>query len=92
MVHIKLKILLFCSSIYLISSRLFICPETKDPPETVDNPNYTIGPADFYGSPLTAVALSNQVLVNTHESYVQSIKEYFTDSFYCPSKYVIIKK
>ena len=92
MVNIKLKILLFCSSICLISSRLFLCPETKDPPETVDNPNYKIGPADFYGSPLTVVVLSNQVLVNTHESYVQSIKEYFTDSFYCPSKYVIIKK
>ena len=92
MANIKIKVLLFFSCIYLISSRLFSCPETNEPPETVDNPNYSFGTVSFYGLPLNPVVISNQVFVNPQDDYVQSIKDFLTDSQYCPSEYVIVKK
>ena len=88
----QITTLIFCFCIYLTSSRFFSCPETKNPPETVDNPNYSFEPVEYGGNPLKTVVLSNKVLVNTHFSYVQSVQEYFLDSSYCPENYVIIKK
>ena len=88
----KIKILLLCSCIYLISSRLFSCPETKEPPQTVDNPNFSFEPVLFYGDPLKLVVISDLVLVNPQNDFVQSIKEDLIDSQYCPSNYVIVKK
>ena len=92
MANNKIKVLLLCSCIYLISSRLFSCPETKEPPQTVDNPNFSFEPVLFYGAPLNPVVISSQVLVNPQNDYVQSIKENLIDSQYCPSNYVIVKK
>ena len=70
MANNKIKVLLLFSCICLISSRLFSCPETKEPPETVDNPNYSFEPVSFYGLPLNRVVISNQVLVNPQNDYV----------------------
>ena len=92
MANNKIKVLLLCSCIYLISSRLFSCPETKEPPQTVDNPNFSFEPVLFYGDPLKLVVISDLVLVNPQNDYVQSIKEDLIDSQYCPSNYVIVKK
>ena len=92
MANNKIKVLLLFSCICLISSRLFSCPETKEPPETLDNPNFSFKPVSFNGLSLNPLIISDLVLVNPQNDYVQSIKDYLTDSQYCPSEYVIVKK
>ena len=88
----KIIIFYFCSYIYLVSSRYFKCPDSSEPPQALDNPNYSFQPVIFDIDPLTPVILSEKVLVNTHFSYFQSIKDYYIDSYYCPKDFVIIKK
>ena len=92
MANNKIKALLLFSCICLISSRLFSCPETNEPPETLDNPNFSFKPVSFNGLSLNPLIISDLVLVNPQNDYVQSNKDYLTDSQYCPSEYVIVKK
>ena len=88
----KILILLFYSCIYLVSCRFFSCPETSDPPEALDNPNFSFQPILFEGVSLTPVITSGKVLVNTHQYRIDSIKDYYKDSDYCPEDFVIPKK
>ena len=85
-------IFLFYCYITLTSSRFFKCPETSSPPEAFSDSGSSIPEVSFDDVPLTPVILSGLILVNTHHHYVQTISDYFYDSTYCPSGYVIIKK
>ena len=89
---ILILILLFYFCIYLASCRFFSCPETSDPPEALDNPNFSFQPILYSEVSLTPVVTSGKVLVNTHQYKVDSIKEYYKDSDYCPEDFVIPKK
>ena len=88
----KILILLFYSCIYLVSCRFFSCPETSDPPEALDNSNFSIQPILYSGVSLTPVVTSGKVLINTHQNNVDSTKEYYKDSDYCPDDFIIPKK
>ena len=88
----KILILLLYSFIYIASCRFFSCPETSDPPEALDNPNYSFQPIVYDMVSLTPVVTSGKVLVNTHKYGVDSIKDFFKDSDYCPDDFVIPKK
>ena len=85
-------IILFYCFIHLTNSRFFQCPETSSPPQALDDSTPSIPEVIFDIDPLTPVILSGQILINNHNSYVESKNNYLTDSFYCPSGYVIIKK
>ena len=88
----KLLILLFCSFIFQISCRFFICPEAQDPPQALDNTKYTLQPVERYQMPLTPVVISDKVLLNNKDNWKESTKDYYKDSTYCPTNYVIVKK
>ena len=92
MANNKIIILLFCSCICFSSSRFFQCSDSSEPPQTVDNLNYSFPQILYWGSPLTPVVISNQVLVNNNDNYKQSIKDYYKDSDYCPKDFKIPKK
>ena len=85
-------IFLFYCYITLTSSRFFKCPDTSSPPEALSDSGSSIPEVSFNDVPLTPVILSGLILVNNHDHYVESKKDYFIDSTYCPSGYVIIKK
>ena len=58
----------------------------------MDNPNFSFEPVIYDGVPLNPVVISDQVLINNHYRYVESIKTLYTDSLYCPENYTIMKK
>jgi len=42
--------------------------------------------------PLTPVVISDKVLLNNKDNWKESTKDYYKDSTYCPTNYVIVKK
>ena len=88
----KFLILLFYCFIHLTNSRFFQCPEISSPPQALDDSSPSIPEVSYDNVPLTPVILSGQILINNHNSYIESTKDYLTDSFHCPEGYVIIKK
>ena len=84
-------VLLFCC-LFHISCRFFSCPGNSEDSPTLDKTDFSLPEVDFYQKPLTPVVIVNKVLVNTQENYKQSIKDYYTDSIYCPTNFLIPKK
>ena len=92
MANIKLIIFLLLSCINLMTCRFFLCPTTSDPPEPLDNTDFSLKPITYSDIPLNQVLISDQILVNNHKYGVESIKEYFQNSRYCPENFAIVTK
>ena len=90
MTNNKILILIFYCLIYLVSCRFFQCQENSEPPKTLSES--TIETVDFNGLPLNPVIISNKLLVNPNNSYVESINGYYQDALFCPKNYLILKK
>ena len=90
MANYKILLLIFCCLFYLVTSRFIVCPETSDPPETLNF--IPLESVDFFWTSLNPVVLSEKLLINTINNYMESTKNYYTDSLYCPQKYSILKK
>ncbi len=84
MANIKFILFLQLTCLYLVSCRLFLCPEISEPPEALDNTDFSLKPYNYSGVLLNQVQISNKVLINTHKYRVQSITDYFEDSDFCP--------
>ena len=92
MVKIQTIILLFFL-INFITSTLFSCPKTNEPPQDLEiNSKFSFKPIDYKDNSLTPVLIGNKVLVNKNTHYVDSIKDLYSDSDYCPENYIILKK
>ena len=75
-----------------MSCRFFMCPETSEPPEALDNTNFSLKPITYSGIPIYQVLISNKVYVNTHKNGVESTKDYLIDAYFCPENFGILKK
>lgn len=74
MANNKILILIFYCLIYLVSCRFFQCQENSEPSKTLSDS--TIETVDFHDIPLNPVIISNKLLVNPNNSYVESIKDF----------------
>ena len=92
MANVKLTIFLIFSCINLMTCRFFLCPSTSDPPEVLDNTDFSLKKITHSDIPINQVLISNKVLVNNHKYGVESIKDYFQNSRYCPENFAILAK
>ena len=92
MANKKILILIFFCLIYFVSCRFFVCPETSDPPDALDDSIPSLPGVSYYGDTLKQVLLSGRIIVNTKQKYLKSISDYYKDSDICSDNYVILNE
>ena len=75
-----------------MTCKFFLCSVTSDPPESLDNTDFSLKQITYSDIPINQVLISNQILVNNHKYGVESTKEYFQNSRYCPENFAILTK
>ena len=93
MVKNKIIILLFSFLLNFISCTLFSCPNENEPPQDLEiNSKFSFKSIEYKSYLLNPVLIGNKVLVNKNTHYIDSIKDFYTDSDYCPENYIILLK
>ena len=89
----KIIILLFSFLLNFISCTLFSCPNENEPPQDLEiNSKFSFKSIEYKSYLLNPVLIGNKVLVNKNTHYIDSIKDFYTDSDYCPENYIILLK
>jgi len=88
-----ITILLFSFLMNCITSTLFSCSKANEPPQDLEiNSKFPFKSIEYKGNSLNPVLIGNKVLVNKNTHYIDSIKDFYLDSDYCPENYIILKK
>ena len=88
-----ITILLFFFLMNCITSTLFSCSKANEPPQDLEiNSKFPFKSIEYKGNSLNPVLIGNKVLVNKNTHYIDSIKDFYLDSDYCPENYIILKK
>jgi len=77
------KIIIFSFLINFISSALFSCPKANNPPQNLEiNSKFSFKTIKYNDKLLNPVLIGNKILVNKNTHYIDSIKDFYTDSDY----------